>query len=51
MAYLEPQTGNIRLSNGTLIGYRDPFTGVFTPDAAFPDIELISDIPCGQLCD
>lgn len=50
MACLEPQVGNIRLTDGTLIGYRDPDTGVFTPDAAFPDVEFIVDKSCNTSC-
>lgn len=47
MSCMIPQTGNIRLSDGTLIGYRDPDTGVFTPSS---DFEFVEDIKCGN-CD
>jgi hypothetical protein len=38
---MEPQVGNI-YKGGTLIGYRDPVTGVFTPEGA-TDWELTDD--------
>lgn len=38
---MEPQVGNI-YKGGTLIGYRDPVTGVFTPEGV-TDWELESD--------
>jgi len=47
---MEPQVGNIRLTDGTLIGYRDPDTGVFTPDVAFPDVEFVEDKSCNTSC-
>ena len=42
MTCMEPATGNIYDSNDTLIGYRDPATGVFTAESG-TDWELISD--------
>lgn len=46
MACMEPQVGNI-YDGATLIGYRDPVTGVFTAEGA-TDWEWVEDNACAS---
>jgi len=45
-----PQTGNIRLPDGTLIGNRDPDTGVFTPAVGYESVVVVQDVQCKNEC-
>ena len=46
---LEPVTGNIyNKETGDYIGYRDPVTGNFTPDPAYPLMAIKEDVVCSD---
>lgn len=46
---LVPQTGNIyHPVTGVLVGYRDPVTGNFTPDPAYPLMAIKEDVVCSD---